>query len=117
MEGIELKDFISQSLIQIIDGVRVAQQHASDHKAKVVPQLQPGSGPSDALRTHPDSRPLQNIDFDVAVQASTKDQAEGQIGILIATLGIGVKGSEETETSAISRIKFSIPLELPTQGQ
>jgi len=109
----DLKDFISESLIQIIDGVIVAQEYANEKKADVAPRLSAESGPRDTFRALHGNEPLQTVEFDVAVTASETDKAEGTIGILVATLGVGVKGSEETQTTELSRIKFSVPIGLP----
>jgi len=109
----ELKDFISESLIQIIDGVATAQEHAEEKGAEVAPKLQATTGPRDTFRTHFTEHPVQTVEFDVAVTASEVDKAEGTIGILVASLGVGVKGSEERQTTELSRIKFSVPIGLP----
>jgi len=45
------------------------------------------------------------------------DKAEGDTGIFIAALTLGVKGTDETERSAISRLRFRVPVFLPvTRG-
>ena len=109
----ELKDFISESLIQIIDGVTAAQEHASKKGAEVAPHLSPGSVPDGTFLAYHADTPLQTVEFDIAVTASEKDKAEGTIGILVATLGVGVRGSEERQTTELSRIKFKVPVGLP----
>jgi hypothetical protein len=53
------------------------------------------------------------IDFDVAVTVVEGSQAEAggglKVGIQVVSLDIGGKGRTSSETSSVSRVKFSVP--------
>ena len=57
----------------------------------------------------------QIVEFDVSVTASECDEAQGGLGIQVAsiTLGVGLSGKTEDQSSVISRLKFSVPIFLP----
>jgi hypothetical protein len=111
----DLKDFISDSVIQIIQGVTAAQDYVKDNAptAKVAPVLDDASGPRDGFRARLGGNPVQLVDFDVAVETGSRDEAQGGVGVLMAVFTVGVRGKEETTISEYSRLKFSIPVELP----
>ena len=98
----ELRDFVAETLKQIIDGVKLAQEHAKDAGAAINP-------PSPAHRAP------QFIEFDVAVTTTEGDQIKGGAGVFVGPVGLGTQAQSEATSSAVNRIKFSIPLLLPCQ--
>jgi hypothetical protein len=110
----ELKDFISKSITEIIDGVTEAQSYAKSKGAKVNPtDFNSSSGPKYYLNN---GGMGQEIEFDVAVVVS--ETSEGKIGAGINVWGVGIGGHSTTgeESSTTSRIKFSVLVFLPTQS-
>ena len=100
-ETMDIKEFISQTLKQIIDGVKDAQEHAEGKNAVVVPYY----------------GDRQKIDFDVAVTVVEGKETGGKAGISVWSIGAGVTGKTESSSSTVSRIKFEIPVELPKGSQ
>jgi hypothetical protein len=115
----DLKTFVSQSLIQIIEGVADAKQHIEGLGigAAVNPETTFGSGPNHATAS--------NVEFDVAVTvanvARDKDghQIEGSAGGVLAVVALRAKASTAGETAheareeSISRVKFTVKLGQP----
>ncbi len=93
----QLKEFVSETLKQIVEGVKDAQQPAYIRGAVIAPY-------SDCL---------EKVEFDVAVTAVEKTEKEGKAGIIVWSIGAGVRGEAESSTSTVHRIKFSVPVELP----
>lgn len=116
-DRLSLKEFVSDSLVQIVAGVTDAQEKTSKQGARISPQGYTPHDKMDSVLILPSlattTRYGQYVDFDVAVTARGIDKAEGGTGIFVAALALGVKGSEETESSAISRLKFRVPVFLP----
>lgn len=106
----DLKDFVSESLKQIIDGVVDAQDHAFNAGAAVAPQRVINM---EAIRLGIDDRMEQSIEFDVAVTAQESQEKQGKAGISIPYFNAGGKISAGQENSTISRIKFSVPVLFP----
>ena len=96
----ELKKFIAQTLLDIVQGVEDAQEKAAEEGT---------AGRIAPYSTTDTTRGVREIDFDVAITS-----AEGaEAGAGISVVGIGAKGSLSTERSNVSRIKFSVPITLP----
>lgn len=93
----DVKEFVSNTLKQIIDGVVDAQRHADQNNAVVAP--------------YHDYR--KAIGFDIAVTVVEGKETEGKAGISVWSIGAGVTGKSESSNSTVSRIKFEIPVELP----
>src|SRR5664279_23453 len=108
----ELKDFVSETIKQIIDGVSTAQEHAASKGARVSPNVDYHSGKV-AIIDSISQQPVQNIDFDVAVTASNEAKTQGGVAVFGAAFGLASKGQSERSNEVINRIRFSIPIVLP----
>lgn len=120
----ELKDFISQTLVQIAEGISEANEQLKSSDAIVNPPnvlISNGSG-SDRLTYgrikvaddyESDSKQVQKIDFDVSVTATQGTETKGGIKIGISSIGLGSEGKSGNERQASNRIKFVVPMVLP----
>ena len=110
---INLEDFIGESLKQIINGIENAQVHAESKHAYInVPTIQYSGG---MIKINKDSLPEpQMIEFDIAVTTTEIKDIKGGVGIFVSGFGLGYQASKGTSGSEISRIKFSIPVVLPS---
>jgi len=100
----DLKTFVKQTLLQIIEGVSAAQERATDLKASVNPAQQSGHAR------------LQEVKFEVQVSANDVDETKGGMGIFVGSVGIGVQGKTQEESSSAGKISFAVGVQLPTQG-
>ena len=112
---IELKDFIAESLKQIIQGVEEAQKFAKVHNSKINPKDIFLSGENAIVTSRDEPPKIIYIDFDIAVTTGEIKGKEGGIGIFASAIQLGIKGQSGEEKSNVSRLKFSIPLLLPVQ--
>lgn len=97
----DLKDFVSETLIQIVAGINNAQQSTLPKGAAIVPYYEK----------------LEKVEFDVAVTVLKGTETSGGAGISVWSVGAGVSGKSESSTSTLSRIKFSVAVELPKGSQ
>lgn len=117
----ELKDFVSETLKQVIDGVKSGQDHAKKVGAVVNPDKQLVFGnPGFALFTHEagfdnSERYAQIIEFDVAVTTTQDVQAKGGGKIFVGFAELGSQLQSDRQRNAENRIKFSVPVCLPYQ--
>lgn len=110
----DLETFISETLRQIVKGVKAAQEHEDCRGAEINPRarvLVASSGdkvPGDAS--------ARQVEFDVAVTVSegAEKQGKGNIGVA-SILGIGGQASSNMSNTSVSRIKFSVPVVLPAK--
>jgi len=95
-----LEEFITEGLKQIINGVKNSRNYAQEKGAKIV-QV-------------PDQ---QKIEFDIAVTIKTTEgkQTDGKEGIFVASAGAETRGQSGLENIAASRIKFYVPITLASQ--
>jgi hypothetical protein len=113
----ELKDFVSETLIQIIKGVKVAQEQSKQYGAKINPTLtyvELGD-----FRTHMvtptgnSTSPVFLVDFDVAITAVEGEGVKGGGGLSIAAMRIGAEAESTASNTQQSRVKFIVPITLP----
>ena len=109
MKQMNLKDFVAETLEQIVEGVKVAQEHAKELGAKINPTGARRSGRGSTVRTFPKA----NVEFDVALTVAEGKNVKGGGGMNLGVVAIGAKGHSEIETSSVSRVRFSVALILP----
>jgi hypothetical protein len=118
--GMNLEDFITEVLKQVISGVKNAQQHAKENGASINSKhLYRYSTPTGmAINTDQATRKpmVEEIEFDVAVTASSQGNIKGGMGLFVSVAGIGYQAEKNTGNSTVSRIKFKIPVSFPQQN-
>jgi len=113
----ELKEFVSQTLLQIIEGVKVAQENTKQHGAKINPVLTyTEMGTFRTPMVTPTSNitsPVFLVDFDVAIIATEGEGIKGGGGLNVAAIRIGAQGESSSSNTQQSRVKFIVPITLP----
>jgi hypothetical protein len=138
----DLKEFVQDVLVQIIQGVSDAQRKLGVSTAKINPPLAekaeqtPGGQwystidkdnlhAANLIATHYAGGYADIVDFDVAitVESSGKETSEsakggdGGLKLHVVSAGISVQSKQSSATestqSNVSRIKFRIPVQLP----
>jgi len=113
----ELKKFVSESLVNLVKGIEDAHEKLEKSNAEINPQLL-GSFDSKPTTnvvgmTTRNSLPVTMVSFDLAVTVSDGKQTEGGIAIFTGAFGLGSKGKSDQSHENISRIKFNIPVAFP----
>ena len=113
----ELSEFVKQSLIQIVSGVKASQDEIQSQGGYANPAVY-ASSPSNASTTHfgsvGDGQNVLLVDFDVAVTVT--ETMEGGVGgkLSVASFfNVEAGGKGSTASEATSRIQFKVPLALP----
>ena len=115
----DISEFIRETFRQVCDGVFQASIECSQSGVVINPTITVGENGEYFIPRKPSSvamqRRVQKIDFDIAVEATETTEKGGQAGVAIHVVsgkGNYVKGQTNPTTS---RIRFSIPVCLPTQ--
>lgn len=113
----ELKDYIKETLTQIIQGVSAAQEFAEKNDSKINPndlQLSyyKGDKPVYADRNN---NYAQIIDFEISITITEENSSKGGVGVFLGSLGVGGNIENQLSNNNINKIKFSIPVFLPKQ--
>jgi hypothetical protein len=99
----DLETFVAETLRQIVKGVQTAQEHEDCKGARINPVDQ-------YHRVH-----VKDMEFDVAVTVTEGSEKKGGIGVFTGVFGVGGQANNNTANSSVSRIKFSVPVILPTK--
>jgi hypothetical protein len=109
-----LQDFITESVLQIINGIHDAQKK-NNTDARINPSsLRLGSNVEQRELYDFDTHMLlSNVEFDVAVTTEESKGIQGGIGIFVGAVGLGSKGESGSKSTSLSRIRFNVPILLP----
>jgi hypothetical protein len=123
----QLQEFVTESLVQIVTGVKEASTRLAMAKSDVLINPQPvTSGEHCRLPSVKDKpvytteldpkripRPVETIEFDVAVTAEASSGTKGGIGVVAGVFALGSQGKSDTSHTTISRPRFAVPVVLP----
>lgn len=110
--GMELKDFVRDTITQIADGILEAQEKAKGEDGKYRYLPSPVQYYSEKEKNTPQQRNgemVEKIEFDVAVTTNFSAQGEGEAKIYVAEASL----SGELEHSKMARIKFHVFVQWP----
>lgn len=93
----DVKEFVSTTLKQIIDGVVDAQNETKGSDAVIVPYGDPGG----------------NVGFNIALNVMEGTEKGGKAGLRVWAVGADVSGKTESSSSVVTHVTFSVPIELP----
>ena len=93
---------MKQTLLEIIAGVRDAQDEAESYGA----QINPYRGSAGVTR---------DIEFDVEVSTAEGATTKGGLGVFVGPIGAGTQGQSEAKSHSVGRVRFNVAASLPTQ--
>lgn len=110
----DLKDFISQTLIQIAEGVSDASSKVQELGGQVNPHI---TSEHKEMGRHGilwgGGRAAHIVEFDVALTVNSGTGTKGGIGIFAGAINLGSSGESRAENSSVSRVSFTVPVLLP----
>ena len=104
-----LRNFISETLTQIMGGIEDAQQSGTE--GTVNPEIT--SWKQDRIMLTENQEPAHMIGFDVAITISEGADTQGGAGLVVGPVILGSKGKTSSENQSYSRITFEIPVTFP----
>ena len=105
----DLKTFVSESLIQIAAGIKEAQARENEYNASFAPTHRRGA------RHEILEDSYEEVKFDVAVTVEQSDKAGGQFQLTIPLVKMGIEGGDTTTSSQVSRLSFSVKVLWPVK--
>lgn len=101
----ELKDFVKNAILDIVNGVKEAQE-ADTSGAIIV-------SPKSSTEYHYGEK--TKLRFDIAIEGSSKNSDGGKIGVSAARIFVGEIGGENQKSSSeSSRVQFEVEIQLPS---
>jgi len=110
----ELQKFIESSISQIVSGIANVGDTAKESGALLNPRQDTWRYGEGIYFDSKTGSVLTNIEFDIAVTATEGEKKKEGIGVAIASVVLGTQNQSEKENEQVSRIKFSIPVVLPS---
>jgi len=107
----ELKDFIRQTLEQIVDGVSAAKESVEQKNGIINPTAM--SYTLDGKYNNIPHPLPSNVEFDVGLTATSNSGTKEGIGVFLGSINLGKSNENGTATVAVTRVKFIVPLILP----
>ena len=107
----ELKLFVKETLEQIVEGAKLAQESIKESGGIVNPSNMRFH--KDGSWNHYDHAMPQEVIFDVGLTETDKSGSTEGIGVFLGSINLGKKNDVGTEQMAITKVKFTIPLVLP----
>lgn len=106
----DLKEFISDTITCICEGVKDAQERCAKINAAVHPFINEDRVASSNGAMY---RKVTNISFKVALQTSDKENEKSGIGVLLANVTVGNAKETNQDFSSVTSVEFSVPVVLP----
>lgn len=109
----ELQEFVKETLLEIVRGVKEAQDAVREYGATVNPRIVPNS---ESAQVAGEYRPVQNVDFEVGLTTSEESENKKGIGVALGMIKAGIDGNGGRSSSAATKIRFTVPLVLPVDA-
>ena len=111
----ELKDFVKETLVQIVAGVHASQEEIRQLGGIVNPATLSNNPNSPSYFASVDSsRPVFLVDFDVAVTVAENSGTNAHAKLSVASLiSLGAGGNSGNSSASTNRLAFKVPLALP----
>jgi predicted ester cyclase len=106
---LDLKNFVSEALYQIIAGIKAAQERIKEFHSETEQKLSTPSIASQADLEHDSD--LHDVQFEIALIVEEPSQSAARLSVMGLSM-IG-KGSFEHIGSFVSRVRFSVPVSYP----
>lgn len=115
-----LREFVGQTLSEIVQGVSDAQVSLGDLGKGICPPIFTTASMPELMKKHlftGGDKLVQLVEFDVAVTVEKGTDTKGGIGVFVGSIGLGTQGASSASNSSISHIKFTVPISLPSKNQ
>ena len=107
----ELKEFVKVTLEQIVEGAAQAQESIRKLGGNVNPTSLDYF--KDGQRNIYQHAMPQEVLFDVGLTATDRSGSSEGIGVFLGSISLGKKNDSGIEQTAITKVRFTIPLVLP----
>jgi hypothetical protein len=113
----ELKEFVKETLLQLTEGVKEAQEKCRKHGGLVNPML--GVPRSIVRKTEIQDKyyPITDVGFKVGLTENTGAENKKGLGVFLPNISLGAEQKKDTHYQSITSIEFNVPILLPFIGR
>lgn len=108
----ELKEFIKTAISDITGAISELQEETTN--GSIINPTLPNSIANTTLVVHDEIRPIERLQFDVAVTVSESSQIDGNAKAGISVFGAKIGTVTSANEQSASRLTFSIPILFPS---
>lgn len=109
----DLKDFVRDTLTQIAEGVKEAQDACISHGALINPMLSPKVCNEPVYRHDDKDYPATQVTFNIGLMESTDNSNKAGIGVFLGKVSLGKENEKGNMTQTATNISFSVNVVLP----
>lgn len=106
----ELKKFVEDTLVQIIEGVAAAQNKCLDSGAIISPRF---ASSGHTVKVNDKDCSVQLVEFEAVLGEEEGTEVNGTLGVVLSKIGIGINGKKDDKNTSQTTIRFSVPIILP----
>lgn len=112
----DLKEFVSLALQQMVEGVAEAQKtvEGGQINPKIWMSQRDAAAKMKILESNA-GKWIHLVEFDVAVTVADATATKGGLGLVVGPVALGTQGQSSNQNSTVSRIKFEVPVAWPEQ--
>lgn len=108
----DLQHFITETLKQVVQGVKEAQKGVAENGARVNPNGMLG-GAKHQKYDPTTGADIERVEFDVAVTVTEQAGKAGKAGLSVWSVGVGGEAHSDKSSSIANRVRFGVNLLLP----
>ncbi len=113
----ELKEFITNTLNQIAEGVANAKNTYKELGGSVNPrefkQIEGGIPYGKTIPINGHAQLLTKVHFEISITNDSSNENTSGIGVLFGAITVGGKYQEEEKHVSLNSISFDVPIKLP----
>ncbi|MFV8332098.1 hypothetical protein [Flavobacterium sp. GSP14] len=110
----ELKEFITQTLININQGIIDAQEQTKESGIVINPKNIKKRDSNIFEVCNGNSAPIQEIEFNIVVNVTEGKDSKIAVGAFTGMLSGGVSNTNQNNSSTQTTIKFNLPVQFPS---
>lgn len=109
----ELREFISETLIQITQGIEDAQEALKGSDCAINPRDIKSDDYASAMLKNK-RHVVQDVAFNIALTNTSNSEDKAGIGVMLGALGIGGNKTATDSNASSTNISFTIPVAFPS---
>ena len=108
----ELRDFISETLIQIVQGINDAQKALKETECVINPRnIEQGDYAKAIIKNK--AHVVQDVSFNIALTSTSNSEDKTGIGVMLGSFGIGGNKTSSDGNTSNTNISSSVPVVFP----
>lgn len=109
----DLKDFVRETLVQITEGVKEAQDECKQAGGLVNPMLNVKVCNNEKYRHDDSDYPATSVNFKIGLTESNNKGDKTGVGVFLGKVSLGKEGSKTYETQSVTSVEFSVTVVFP----